>query len=137
MVHQDEESRDKWNILIIEDAGEFIALDTAQSYGQALAKLLNLSDGLLGQGLRLLILITTNEELENLHPAITRNGRCLTNLEFTEFSEAEARAWLVAQESSAVDLPPTRSLSDLYTYAQGHVPATNRRTRKIAGFVSR
>src|SRR5258708_30783938 len=72
----------------------FIAMNSRHEYGQALAKLLNLCDGLLGQGQKLLFLITTNEEVQNLHPAIVRYGRCLTNLEFPEFSESEAREWL-------------------------------------------
>ena len=45
-----------------------------QSTGQALSRLLNLTDGLLGQGRNVLVAITTNEDLARLHPAVTRPG---------------------------------------------------------------
>ena len=40
------------------------------------------------------MLITTNEDLGRLHPAVVRAGRCLARVEFTPFSTPEARAWL-------------------------------------------
>ena len=63
--------------------------------GQALLRLLNVTDGLLGQGTRTLVLITTNEPVKRLHPA-TRAGRCFADVEFTPFPVAEANAWLAA-----------------------------------------
>jgi hypothetical protein len=46
-----------------------------------LSRLLNLTDGLLGQGRRVLAAITTNEDIRVLHPAATRPGRCLAQIE--------------------------------------------------------
>jgi hypothetical protein len=48
---------------------------------QALSRLLNLTDGLLGQGRKVLVAITTNEDLTRLHPAVVRPGRCLARIE--------------------------------------------------------
>jgi hypothetical protein len=59
------------------------------------SRLLNLVDGLIGQGLRVLVLVTGNEPLRHLHPALSRPGRCASIVEFHPFSEAEAAAWLV------------------------------------------
>ena len=42
--------------------------------GQGLSRLLNVSDGLLGEGLRAVVLVTTNEPLRRLHPAVVRPG---------------------------------------------------------------
>src|SRR6185437_13489473 len=67
--------------------------------GQGLARLLNLTDGLLGQGLSLLIVLTTNEPLERLHPAVVRPGRCIAQIEVGTLNEAEARACWVATSS--------------------------------------
>ena len=44
--------------------------------GQSLARLLNLTDGIVGQGLTMLLAITTNKPIHQLHPAIVRPGRC-------------------------------------------------------------
>jgi hypothetical protein len=84
----------RWRLLIIEDADELLRSDAKERAGQALSRLLNLGDGFLGQGLELVILISTNERLDQLHPAVTRPGRCLANVHFGAFDRAEAEAWL-------------------------------------------
>ncbi len=80
-----------WRVLVVEDADELIRADAKERVGQALARLLNLADGLLGQGLRVLTLITTNEPIDRLHPALVRPGRCLAEIEFRTFTASEAR----------------------------------------------
>jgi len=37
--------------------------------------------GMLGQGRKVLVAITTNEDLRQLHPAVVRPGRCLAHIE--------------------------------------------------------
>jgi len=56
--------------------------------------LLNLSDGILGQGSNTLILLTTNEDMRELHPALVRPGRALAKTEFTKLSVVESNDWL-------------------------------------------
>ncbi|MHB8289277.1 MAG: hypothetical protein ACYDEY_08585 [Acidimicrobiales bacterium] len=41
-----------------------------------------------------MILLTTNDGVGRLHPAVTRPGRCLSVLEFPRFTPGEARLWL-------------------------------------------
>ncbi len=84
-------SDELWRVLVIEDADELIRSDAKDRVGQALARLLNLADGLLGQGLPVLTLITTNEPVSRLHPALVRPGRCLAEIEFRPFTIEEAR----------------------------------------------
>jgi hypothetical protein len=93
--HGDDE--DQWRLLVLEDAGELIAADARAVTGQALSRLLNVADGVLGQGTRTLLLITTNEPVGRLHPAARRPGRCLADIEFTPLSIEEANAWLAAR----------------------------------------
>ena len=81
-----------WRLIVVEDADELIRADAKERVGQSLARLLNLSDGLLGQGLRVLTLITTNEPIDRLHPALVRPGRCLAEIEFRPFTPTEARS---------------------------------------------
>ena len=86
----------QWHVLVLEDMGDLIAIDARTRIGQGLSRLLNLVDGMLGQGLNLLVLLTTNEELGTVHPAIRRSGRCVVDLEFCAFTEAQAAIWLHA-----------------------------------------
>ncbi|HXA74757.1 MAG TPA: ATP-binding protein [Acidimicrobiales bacterium] len=81
-------------LLILEDCDELIASSAKQRSGQGLARLLNLTDGLLGQGLSLLVAITTNEPLSTLHPAVVRAGRCIAQIEVGNLDGVEAQAWL-------------------------------------------
>lgn len=62
--------------------------------GAALGRLLNFTDGIIGQGSKTIVLLTTNEQLAELHPAVTRPGRCLAQVEFTRFTPSEGAAWL-------------------------------------------
>jgi hypothetical protein len=102
----DDEDEDGWRLLILEDAGELIAADARAIAGQALSRLLNVADGVIGQGTRTLLLITTNEPVRRLHPATRRPGRCLADIEFTALSTAEANAWLAARgHARRVDRP--------------------------------
>lgn len=82
-----------WRLLVLEDAGELVRLDAREKVGQGLSRLLNVTDGILGQGLRLLVLVTTNEEAEKLHPAVARPGRCAANVVFGGLSEPETVGW--------------------------------------------
>lgn len=83
-----------WRLLVLEDAGELLVPDARSQVGQALSRLLNVVDGLVGQGLKVLVLITTNEPLGKVHPAVARPGRCAARIEFDAFTPAEADRWL-------------------------------------------
>lgn len=109
---------DHWRLLIFEDAGEIIGVDARQETGQALSRLLNATDGLLGQGTKTLILITTNEPIAKLHPAVRRPGRCLAKIEFDPLSAKEANAWLEARGSDK-HVETATTLATLYALASG------------------
>ena len=85
---------DQWRLLVLEDADELIRSDAKERVGQALSRLLNLTDGILGQGIRVLVMITTNEPITRLHPALMRPGRCLAETEYRRFDRTEAEEWL-------------------------------------------
>ena len=95
--HDDGNSEHRWRLLLMEDCDELIRGEAKQATGQALSRLLNLTDGLLGQGRDVLVAITTNEDLAKLHPAVVRPGRCLARIEAGAFPRAEAVAWLGSQ----------------------------------------
>jgi ATPase family associated with various cellular activities (AAA) len=124
LMHEEDEGEDerKWRMLVLEDAGEMMGIDARRRFGQGLSRLLNLTDGILGQGRKLMVLVTTNEELGKLNPATTRPGRCLSPIEFRPLSVAEANGWLASAKCmQRVDSP--RALSELYAALTGRVAA--------------
>jgi hypothetical protein len=90
----DDDQTDRWRLLLLEDCDELIRADAKRGSGQSLSRLLNLTDGMLGQGLEVIVGITTNEPLTKLHPAIVRPGRCLAHIEVGRFNRLEAIDWL-------------------------------------------
>lgn len=120
-----------WRLLILEDTGEILTADAKDRQGQRLSRLLNVVDGFIGQGLRVLILVTTNEELRAMHPAVSRPGRSAALLEFVRFGPEESQRWL-ADRGFARDAG-TASLAELYAIVSGSDYARPQRT---VGFVA-
>jgi ATP-dependent 26S proteasome regulatory subunit len=98
--------------------------------GQGLSRFLNVVDGLIGQGLRVLVLVTTNEEIRKLHPAVARPGRCAANIEFVPLSADEASTWLESRGSDERAASAT-TLASLYAILEGLDP---REAGQTAGF---
>jgi len=111
----------RWRLVVLEDAGELLAADARAVAGQGLSRLLNLSDGLLGEGLRVVVLVTTNEPLRRLHPAVVRPGRTWAEVEFGELTVDEANVWLEKQGSGSTSNCAT-PLAELFAVAAGRAP---------------
>jgi hypothetical protein len=113
---------ERWRLLVLEDTGELLTADAKERTGQGLSRFLNVVDGLIGQGLRVLVLVTTNEELRRLHPAVARPGRCAANVEFEPLGADEAAGWL--QRHGADGAKPTRQiLASLFAQLEGSDPS--------------
>ncbi|MCM0674323.1 ATP-binding protein [Micromonospora phytophila] len=121
----------RWRLLILEDCDELIRGEARQAAGQALSRLLNLTDGLLGQGRHVLVAISTNEDLSRLHPAVVRPGRCLARIEVGRLSYGEATGWL----GNAAGVPPDgATLADLYALRAG-TPVVPPATVPVGGYL--
>ncbi len=107
------DEKNKWRLLVLEDAGELLAHDARQLSGAGLGRFLNVVDGLIGQGLKIIVLVTTNEELGHFHDAVSRPGRCLAQIKFGSFSEADAEEWLEDKDSDAGAVGD-QTLAELY-----------------------
>jgi hypothetical protein len=119
----DDEQDDRlWRLLVMEDTGELLSADARERTGQGLSRFLNVVDGLIGQGLRVIVLVTTNEEIKKLHPAVARPGRCAANVMFDSLSADEGADWLAAHGIDGEAGGP-RTLASLYAQAEGRDPS--------------
>lgn len=93
------------SVLIIEDA-ENIIKDRNETLipSQAVANLLNLSDGLLGDAMHQQIIATFNCDLTTIDPALLRKGRLIANYEFNK-----------------LDLESSKILSDKLGFGTEHI----------------
>ena len=75
---------------------------------------------MIGQGLRVLVLVTTNEEIRTLHPAVARPGRCAANIQFVPLVADESKAWL--ERHGIEDSVGESTLAALYARLEGRSP---------------
>jgi hypothetical protein len=122
----EEEGQPLWRLLILEDSGEFLTMDAKEHTGQALSRFLNVVDGLIGQGLRILVLVTSNEALGRLHPAASRPGRCVQKIRFHPFSAGEAQAWLARHGETRPMGEGSPTLAELYGRLHGDAAVEQR-----------
>ena len=73
----------------------------------------------------MLVLVTTNEPIKKLHPAVARPGRCAANVEFVTMSSEEASEWLSAH-GSADGAGASMTLAELYARAEGREASETR-----------
>jgi hypothetical protein len=108
-------SKKKRLLFIIEDSANLISTESRKDDGNKFGKLLNITDGLIGQGREDVFLITFNEALEDIDPAIVRPGRCLSNVEFGKLGDDEVRRWIRKNNLILPEEPITSaSLAELY-----------------------
>ena len=126
----DDAGRPTWRLLVLEDCDELIRADAKLGSGQALSRLLTLTDGLLGQGLEVLVCISTNEDLARLHPAIVRRGRCFAQIHVPRLPRCEAIAWLGRSDGIGAE---GATLAELYALQGGHEQLEASGTDRVPG----
>jgi hypothetical protein len=129
LLEEDEARKGRWRLLVLEDTGDLLAYDGGGAAG--LSRLLNVVDGIVGQGMRILVLATINEPLKRLHPAVRRPGRCAARVEFGPFSAQEAAEWL-ARHGTGGEPPSRPTLARLFAHLRGdELPDEDAPTRRI------
>lgn len=123
-----DESARRWRLIIMEDCGELFTTGARKESGQALSRLLNMADGILGQGCNLMFAMTTNETIGELHEAVMRPGRALANLDIPPLPDDEAAEWL----GYPVPAGHSTTLAGLYEL-RGHAVITSETAAPMAG----
>lgn len=135
-------AQDRPRLFILEDAPQLVLQESRATQGARIGNLLSMTDGILGQGLRAIFLITTNEKVHRVDPAIRRPGRCLQELELPNFTAEQARAWLAAKRGAASPAADTEiepgaelSLAELYERLHRGAPELPRARVERMGFL--
>jgi hypothetical protein len=109
ITHETHDGRPR--LLVCEDVDGLLA-----SSG-SLERLLNLTDGVLGQGRDIMVLLTTNTNPRRLATALTRPGRCLAVTGFHPFTVEESRERL---RDVGVPVRSSMTLAEIYE-AEGKI----------------
>lgn len=113
----------EWRLVIAEDSDDFLRANAKEKSSAAMGRLLNFSDGILGQGSNTLFLLTTNEEVDKLAPALVRPGRCFAQVHFEKFEDDELRAWLPTSVPMPTGGPKT--LAEMFALTKDERPIAN------------
>lgn len=100
------------NLLILEDAEALLGRRDGTNDAQV-SNLLNMSDGLLGDSMRVQIVATVNASLDKLDPAITRRGRLTGYRQFRRLTRCEAQR-LATAKSLTLGSGADFSLAEIY-----------------------
>ena len=106
------------SIVVIEDAERIVENRGDNIAGSsAVANILNMADGILGDIFRLKILTTFNMDIYRVDPALLRKGRCVANYEFGKLSQEKSTKLIQKLGfDSCADEPMT--LAEIYNLKQ-------------------
>lgn len=103
-----------FDLIIIEDADELLTSGRGE-YNKIIAKILNVSDGLIKLPRKKLIFTTNLRDVKDIDKAIIRPGRCFDVLEFRKLTVEEA---IVVCEKIGIDLPARKKPTDCFSLAE-------------------
>jgi hypothetical protein len=106
------------SILIVEDAENIVRDRKQENFlpNQAVANLLNLSDGLLGDAMHQQIICTFNCDVQGIDPALLRDGRLVIEHKFDKLSAENARRMCVELgiPGNGEDIHESIALAEIY-----------------------
>ena len=121
-------SEPRWKIIVLEDAGEFMSVQARAQTGQALSRLLNMTDGIIGSASRAMLVVTTNERLGDLHPAVSRPGRCHLEIDFLPLGPDEIATWCERNQVDELPRAQRMTVAELYAWKRGERPVADNQT---------
>lgn len=108
------DTENKKLIIVLEDCGELIKSDSKMEFGSGLSRFLNVIDGIIGQGLNIGVILSTNEKIKDFHPAIVRAGRINTIIEFGALSVEESKEWCNKEGINSDQIDSPKTIAELY-----------------------
>lgn len=116
-------------VFIMEDCEQVIMDRGTNTFGSAVAALLNMSDGLMSDIFNGKFICTFNADIKDIDKAVLRKGRCFANYEFKALSADKADKLLVQR-----GLEPTNkklTLAEIYNYEEVNIPDIEVKPKKI------
>lgn len=111
---EEENPHAKRLLIIFEDSADLIITESRTRHYEKVSKLLNITDGLIGQGREDVFLVTFNEDIKDIDPAFLRPGRCISRLEFGKLPPQTSSEWLRKHGVTGDHPKEDMALCDLY-----------------------
>lgn len=101
------------SVLILEDCEQILLDREAGNRSTAIANILNLGDGLLGDALGIKVICTFNTSLSKIDKALTRKGRMIARYEFGELQSEKAEK-LASKNALNLDHSKPLTLANIF-----------------------
>lgn len=116
-------------VFIMEDCEQVIMDRESNTFGSAVAALLNMSDGLMSDIFNGKFICTFNADIKDVDKAVLRKGRCFANYEFKALSVDKSNKLLIQRGFDPINKELT--LADIYNYEEINIPNVEVKPRKI------
>lgn len=103
-------------VIILEDCEGMIKSRKSTNSSPAVASLLNMTDGLLSDGLKLKFICTFNESIDSIDDALLRKGRLVSKYNFSELSVDKTKALFKELYGKDLGQDIKLSLADIYNF---------------------
>jgi len=124
----------KESIIVIEDAENILRTREANE-NSSVANILNSTDGLLGDALKLQFICTFNADRQEIDPALFRKGRLLQEYEFTKLHVDKARKLWLDVGNPPDKFPETdMPISDIFNHGD-RVEVEEKKAKTSFGFI--
>lgn len=123
--------QNKGKILVLEDSENYIK-ERGQVASDAVSTLLNLSDGIMADILKMQIICTFNDKISNIDSALLRKGRLIASYEFKELSKNKALQ--LGDSLGLSELPEKLTLAQIFNTQDKEF--STKKERKLVGFGS-
>lgn len=121
------------SVVILEDCEQVLESRDSGNGGGAISTLLNMSDGLLADGLNIQFICTFNAEIGKIDKALLRKGRLVDKYEFGKLNEEKARKLAELVHGSSDFVKGDMSLAEIFhAKKDNHAPEVPQ--RKKIGF---
>lgn len=121
----------KGKILVLEDSENYIK-ERGQVASDAVSTLLNLSDGIMADILKMQIICTFNDKISNIDSALLRKGRLIASYEFKELDRNKAIK--LGDSLGLSELPEKLTLAQIFNTKDKEF--STKKERKLVGFGS-
>jgi hypothetical protein len=121
------------SVVILEDCEQILESRDSGNGGGAISTLLNMSDGLLADGLNIQFICTFNAEIGRIDKALLRKGRLIDKYEFGKLGQEKAKALAELIHGSSEFVKGDMSLAEIFNMGSDN-HAQEQPARKKIGF---